>query len=64
MARAQELAREHDWLFVPPYDAPEIVAGQGTVGLEVLEQLPECTAVLVPAGGGGLLGGVALAVKS
>ncbi len=64
IAHARGLAEAHGWLFVPPFDAPEVVAGQGTVGLEVLEQLPDCTTVLVPAGGGGLLGGVALAVKS
>ncbi len=64
IGHAQGLAAEHGWLFVPPFDAPEIVAGQGGVGLEVLEQLPECKTVLVPAGGGGLLAGVALALKS
>lgn len=50
--------------FVHPYDDPLIVAGQGTVGLEVLEQLPSPGTVVVPTGGGGLLAGVALAVKS
>ena len=64
ITRAQQLASEHGWLFVPPFDAPEVVAGQGTVGLEVLEQLPGATTVLVPAGGGGLLAGVALAIKA
>ena len=49
---------------MPPFDAPEVVAGQGTIGLELLEELPELTTVLVPAGGGGLLAGVAVAVKS
>lgn len=63
IAHAQQLAAAHAWLFVPPFDAPEIVAGQGTVGLEVLEQLPEAGTVLVPAGGGGLLAGIALAIK-
>ena len=64
ITHARGLAAAHGWLFVPPFDAPEVVAGQGTVGLEVLEQLPECSTVLVPTGGGGLLAGIALAVKS
>ena len=62
--RARELAAERGLLYIPPYDAPEIVAGQGTLGLELLEQEPEVRTVLVPAGGGGLLAGVAVAVKS
>src|SRR5688572_5429795 len=61
---ARALGEEHEWLFVPPFDAPEVVAGQGTIGLELLEELPELTTVLVPAGGGGLLAGVAVAVKT
>ena len=61
---ARVLAEEQGWLFVPPFDAPEVVAGQGTIGLELLEELPELTTVLVPAGGGGLLAGVAVAVKT
>lgn len=62
--RARALAEARKWLFVPPFDAPEVVAGQGTLGLELLEELPELATVLVPAGGGGLLAGVAVAVKS
>lgn len=61
--RAMELSRQEGYTFVHPFDQPEIVAGQGTVGLEVLEDLPEVDAVVVPVGGGGLLGGIALAVK-
>ena len=64
IARARELAGEFGLLFVPPFDNPAVVAGQGTLGLEVLEQAPEAETVLVPAGGGGLLAGVALAIKS
>ncbi len=64
IAQAQERAAERDLLFVPPFDDPAIVAGQATLGLEVIEQAPEATTVIVPAGGGGLLAGVALAVKS
>jgi threonine dehydratase len=48
---------------VPPFDHPHIVAGQGTVGLEIVEQRPDVTAVYVPAGGGGLIAGVAAAIK-
>ena len=62
--QARERAAERDLLFVPPFDNPAIVAGQATLGLEVIEQAPEATTVIVPAGGGGLLAGVALAVKS
>ena len=62
--RARELAAERGLLYIPPYDAPEIIAGQGTLGLELLEQEPEIGTILVPAGGGGLLAGVAIAVKS
>ncbi len=62
--RAKVLAEERSLLFVSPFDHPAIVAGQGTVGLEIVEQTPELETVLVPAGGGGLLAGVAVAVKA
>ena len=62
--RARELATERGLLYIPPYDSPEIIAGQGSLGLELLEQEPEIETILVPAGGGGLLSGVAIAVKS
>jgi len=61
---AEELAVRHGYTIVPPYDDPEIIAGQGTVGLEVAEDLPRVTSVLVPVGGGGLISGVAAAVKA
>lgn len=61
---AAEIAEERDLPIVPPYDHPDVIAGQGTVGLELLEQLPELDAVIVPCGGGGLLSGVATAIKS
>ncbi|MDP6606193.1 MAG: pyridoxal-phosphate dependent enzyme [Dehalococcoidia bacterium] len=64
IARAQELAAERGLVFVPPFDHPAIVAGQGTLGLELVEQAPDVETVLVPAGGGGLLAGVAVAVKA
>lgn len=63
MTRAQELAAERGQTIVPPYDDATIIAGQGTVGLEIVEDYPEVRAVLVPVGGGGLSAGVAAAVK-
>lgn len=62
-ARAAELARERGLTPVPPYDDAQIIAGAGTVGLEILEDLPTVGAVLVPVSGGGLISGVATAVK-
>lgn len=61
--RAQSLAAERDLVFVHPFDDDEIMAGAGTTGLEILDQSPEVTAVVVPIGGGGLIGGVASAIK-
>lgn len=60
---SQRWMAEHDGVFVHPYDHPDIIAGQGTVGLEILDQLPEVQAVLVPVGGGGLISGIATAIK-
>ena len=54
---------EHDYVFVPPFDDPYVVAGQGTVGLEIMEDLPDAAAIIVPVGGGGLIAGIATAVK-
>ena len=51
-------------LLVPPFDDPAIIAGQGTIGLELLEQTPDADTVVVPLGGGGLLSGIAIAVKA
>jgi len=62
-ARAEAEAAARGLAVVPPFDHPWIVAGQGTIGLEVLEQLPGLTAILIPTSGGGLLAGVATAVK-
>ncbi|WP_103500522.1 threonine ammonia-lyase [Streptomyces sp. SM14] len=64
LAAAQEYARETGAVFIHPFDHPDVVAGQGTVGLEILEQCPEVRTVVVGIGGGGLAAGVALAVKS
>ncbi|MFE0704425.1 threonine ammonia-lyase [Streptomyces sp. NPDC058872] len=61
---AQEYARETGAVFIHPFDHPDVIAGQGTVGLEVLEQCPEVRTVLVGIGGGGLAAGIGLAVKS
>lgn len=63
-AHAHELARERGLAYINGYDDPAIIAGQGTVGLEIVEQVPELDAVVVPVGGGGLLAGIALAVKT
>src|SRR2546423_12563257 len=63
-ARACEIAAARDLVFVHPFDDPRVIAGQGTVGLELLDQLPDVDAVLVPVGGGGLIAGVALAIKA
>ena len=63
-ARAAEIVAETGAVLVPPYDHPLIVAGQGTIGLEIVEELPEVRLVLVPVGGGGLLAGVATAIKA
>lgn len=63
MDRAVELARASGMTIVPPYDDPTIISGQGTAGLEIVEDLPDVHTVLVPVGGGGLSAGVATAVK-
>ena len=61
--RAEELARERSLTMVPPFDHAMIIAGQGTVGLEILDQCPGVSAVLVEVGGGGLSSGVSAAIK-
>ena len=63
-AKAQELADERSLTFIHPFDNAHVVAGQGTMGLEILEQLPEVDAIVVPVGGGGLIGGIGIAVKA
>jgi threonine dehydratase len=62
--RAQAIAAERGLVFVHPFDDEEIMAGAGTTGLEILEQLPAVETLVVPIGGGGLIGGIAAAVKS
>ena len=61
--KAEELVAEFGYAMIPPYDAPEIIAGQGTCGLEIVEQLPGVDLVISPVSGGGLLSGIATAVK-
>lgn len=61
--RAEELAAEHGYVMVPPFDDELVMAGQGTLGLEILEDLPDAGLVLVPVSGGGLISGVAAALK-
>ena len=63
-AKAEELAAEHGYVMIPPYEDEKIIAGQGTAGLEIFEDLPEVDLVLVPVGGGGLISGIAVAIKS
>lgn len=61
---ALKLRDEHGYTFVHPFDDEKVIAGQGTIGLELLEQLPEVQCVIVPIGGGGLASGVAYAIKT
>jgi threonine dehydratase len=61
--RAEALAAEHGYAIIPPYDDPAIIAGQGTCGLEILADCPDVDLVLAPVGGGGLLSGVAAAIR-
>jgi threonine dehydratase len=63
LAKAEELVREHGYVVVPPYDDPAIIAGQATCGLEIAEAMQDVDLVLAPVSGGGLLSGVATAVK-
>jgi threonine dehydratase len=64
MSVARSLAAERGLTMVHPFDDPAVIAGQGTIGLEMLQQLPELGAVVVPVGGGGLISGIAVALKS
>ncbi len=64
LVAAQEFSDRTGAVFIHPFDHPDIVAGQGTVGLEILAQAPDATTVLIPTGGGGLIAGAAIAIKS
>jgi threonine dehydratase len=63
-AEALRLRDEHGYTFVHPFDDPLVIAGQGTIGLEIINELHDVEAVIVPVGGGGLISGVAFAIKS
>ena len=63
-AKAAELAAEHGYTFAHPFNDEYVIAGQGTIGIEILEQLPDVEQVVVPIGGGGLIAGIALAIKT
>lgn len=62
--RAVEMVKEQGRTLIHPFDDPDVIAGQGTIGLELLDQLPDIDAVIVPIGGGGLISGIAFAIKS
>ena len=62
--KAVQLQKEYDMTFIHPYDDEQVIAGQGTIGLEILDQLPDVDAVVVPVGGGGLISGIAFAIKT
>ncbi|SCY93183.1 hydroxyectoine utilization dehydratase EutB [Paracoccus tibetensis] len=61
---AQRLQAEEGFVLIPPFDHPDVIAGQGTLGLEILDQVPQAGAIAVPLSGGGLLAGVAAAAKA
>ena len=63
-ARMEQLGRDEGLAVIPPFDHEDVVAGQGTVGLEILEQWPEVETILVPVGGGGLIAGISAAVAA
>ena len=62
-SRPKNSRPQHGYVIVPPYNDEKIIAGQGTMGLEILEDLPEVETVLVPVGGGGMISGIATAIK-
>lgn len=64
IGHGRQLAEDHDYQFVTPFDDPDVISGQGTIGLELHEQLPDLDTVLAPVSGGGLAAGVGLATKT
>lgn len=58
------LAQKRGLIYINGYDHPDIIAGQGTIGLEICEQVPNADAVVIPVGGGGLIAGIATAIKA
>lgn len=63
-AHALELEKSRGFIFVHPYQDPKIIAGQGTIGLEILEEIPDLDSIVIPIGGGGLISGIATALKA
>jgi threonine dehydratase len=63
LKKGEDLAKEHGYAIVPPYNDEQIIAGQGTVGLEILKDCPDVDLVVVPSGGGGLISGISAAIK-
>ncbi|MGD0422287.1 MAG: threonine/serine dehydratase [Candidatus Bathyarchaeia archaeon] len=63
-SKAMEIQRSTGAIFIPPFDDADIIAGQGTIGLEIVEDLPDVDTVIVPIGGGGLISGISVAVKN
>ena len=63
-ARAEAIAREEGLAMIPPFDHPDVIAGQGTIGLEILEQRPDVRTILAPVSGGGLIAGISAAVAA
>lgn len=63
LALAKNIAKEENLLFIPPFDHEDVISGQGTIGMEILEQVPNIDIVLVPIGGGGLISGILMAIK-
>jgi threonine dehydratase len=61
---SQQLAQKNGYTLIPPYDHPDVIAGQGTIGLEILQQNPKIDLVIVQIGGGGLIGGITTAIKA
>ncbi len=61
--KARELQKEHGYTFIHPFDDEDVIAGQGTLSLEILNEMPDLDAIVVPVGGGGLISGVAFAAK-
>ncbi|KTT35982.1 threonine dehydratase, partial [Pseudomonas oryzihabitans] len=64
LSAAKDFAAHTGAVFIPPFDHPDVIAGQGTLGLEILDQVPDVDTVVVPIGGGGVIAGIALAVKA
>ena len=64
LARSKEIAQQKGYLEIPSYDHPDVISGHGTIGKEILEQVPDADIILVPIGGGGLISGIAALVKN